>query len=134
MEIRGVDHVGLVVERIDDALETWQQLLGATLERRETLGEQGVEAAMLRVGEGRVELIAPVRSDTGVARFLASRGAGMHHLALEVADVRAALAELEAAGAKLVDSAPRAGLGGHEVAFVHPDAVHGVLVEVIARG
>jgi methylmalonyl-CoA epimerase len=134
VEIRGLDHVGLVVERIDEALETWERLLGATLERRETLADQGVEAVMLRVGPGRIELIAPVRDDTGVARFLDSRGSGMHHLALEVDDVRVALDELDAAGATLVDTAPRRGFGGHEVAFVHPDSVHGVLVEVIARG
>ncbi len=134
MEIRGLDHVGLVVEQIDEALETWERLLGATLERRETLGEQGVEAAMLRVGNGRIELIAPVRDDTGVARFLESRGSGMHHLALEVDDIRATLEELDAAGARLVDTEPRKGFGGHEVAFVHPEAMHGVLVEVISRG
>ncbi len=134
MEIRGLDHVGLVVESIDEALETCERLLGATLEHRETLGDQGVEAAMLLVGKGRIELIAPVRDDTGVARFLEKRGSGMHHLALEVDDVRVALDELDAAGARLVDTEPRRGFGGHEVAFVHPDSVQGVLVEVISRG
>jgi methylmalonyl-CoA/ethylmalonyl-CoA epimerase len=133
MTIRGVDHVGLVVESIDDALETYGRLFGAAVEERELLAEEGVEAAMLKIGAGRIELIAPVRDDTGVSRFLAKRGPGMHHLALEVDDVQVALGELEAAGATLLDTQPRRGFGGHEVAFVHPDSAHGVLVEVIAR-
>ena len=89
---------------------------------------------MLRVGAGRLELIAPARGDTGVARFLEKRGPGMHHVALEVPDVAAALRALEREGATLVDSEPRRGLGGHEVAFVHPESVHGVLVEVVSHG
>lgn len=134
MHARAVDHVAVVVENIDDALETYERLFGAALELRSRLDEQGVEAAMVRVGSGRVELIAPVRDDTGVARFLAQRGPGMHHLAFEVDSVASALGELEAAGATLVDTEPRTGLGGHEVAFVHPESAHGVLIEVISRG
>jgi methylmalonyl-CoA/ethylmalonyl-CoA epimerase len=134
VEVGAVHHVAMVVEDLDDALKTYARLFGAEVERRELLDAQGVEAAMLRVGSGRLELIAPVRDDTGVARFLEKRGPGMHHLALEVADVSTALRELADGGATLVDPEPRVGLGGHEVAFVHPESVHGVLVEVVSRG
>jgi methylmalonyl-CoA/ethylmalonyl-CoA epimerase len=134
VDIRTVDHVAMVVENLDTAVETYRRLFGAEVELRQLLDEQGVEAAMLTVGTGRIELLAPTRDDTGVARFLARRGAGMHHVAVEVGDCGAALAELEEAGATLVDTKPRKGLGGHEVAFVHPDSVHGVLVEVVSRG
>jgi methylmalonyl-CoA epimerase len=124
----------MVVDDLGEAIETHRRLFGAELELRERLESQRVEAAMLRVGDGRLELIAPLDDESGVARFLAKRGAGLHHVALEVGDVAAALAELRDAGATLVDEAPRRGLGGHEVAFVHPDSVHGVLVEVVAGG
>jgi methylmalonyl-CoA epimerase len=86
------------------------------------------------VGDGRVELLSALGDDTPVGRFLASRGPGMHHVAYEVADIRAALARLAEQGAELIDSEPRQGMFGLEVAFVHPDAVHGVLSEVVARG
>lgn len=134
MEIRVIDHVAMVVPDLDAALETYERLLGATVELRETLEAQGVEAAMLRAGDARLELLCPLDADSGVARFLASRGPGMHHLALEVDDVAGSLRELEREGARLVDSEPRRGLGGHEVAFVHPESLGGVLVEVVGRG
>jgi methylmalonyl-CoA/ethylmalonyl-CoA epimerase len=134
MESRGIHHLGVAVADLDEAVATYERLFGARLEHRETVPEQGVEAASLRVGEGRVELLAALGEDTPVGRFLASRGPGMHHVAYEVDDVRAALADLAAAGAELIDAAPRRGLFGLEVAFVHPDAVHGVLSEVVARG
>jgi methylmalonyl-CoA/ethylmalonyl-CoA epimerase len=134
VEIRAVHHVAMVVDDLDDAIDTYRLLFGAKLELRERLGAQQVEAALLRVGSGRLELITPLDEESGVARFLAKRGPGLHHVALEVPDVTAALAELERAGATLIDAEPRTGLGGHEVAFVHPESVHGVLVEVVADG
>jgi len=134
MEIRAIDHVAMVVPDLDAALGVYERLLGATVENRETLEAQGVEAAMLRAGDARLELICPLDQESGVARFLAARGPGMHHVALQVEDVTAALDELESAGARLIDSRPRRGLGGHEVAFVHPESLHGVLVEVVSRG
>jgi methylmalonyl-CoA epimerase len=88
---------------------------------------------LLEVGESHVELLSPLGEETPVGRFLASRGPGMHHVAYEVTDIRAALAELAAQGAELIDDEPRRGMFGLEVAFVHPDAVHGVLSEVVAR-
>lgn len=134
MRARGIHHLGVAVRDLDVALETYTTLLGARLEHRDRVAEQGVEAAAVLVGESRVELLAALGEDTPVGRFLAKRGEGMHHVAYEVDDVGTALGELEAAGAELIDEAPRQGLFGLEVAFVHPDAVHGVLTEVVSRG
>lgn len=131
---RGIHHVGFAVCDLDEAVATYARLFGAVVERRETLAEQGAEAVSLDVGGSRVELLAPTGDDTPVGRFLARRGPGMHHVAYEVDDVGLAIAELAAAGAQLVDERPRAGLFGLEVAFVHPDAVHGVLTEVVSGG
>lgn len=132
MVARGIHHLGLAVGDLDAALETYTRLFGAELERRETLESQGVEAAAVLVGSGRVELLAALGEDTPVGRFLARRGEGMHHVAYEVDDVRTALGHLTAAGAELIDEEPHLGLYGLQVAFVHPDAVHGVLSEVVS--
>jgi methylmalonyl-CoA/ethylmalonyl-CoA epimerase len=134
MEAAGIHHVGVAVEDLDEALHTYAQLFGGTLEHRSRVDDQGVEAASVRVGASRVELLAPLGEDTPVGRFLARRGPGMHHVAYEVADIRSALASLSAAGAELIDAAPRHGMFGLEVAFVHPESVHGVLSEVVSRG
>jgi methylmalonyl-CoA/ethylmalonyl-CoA epimerase len=129
-----VHHVGLAVEDLDDALRTYERLFGAKLEHRSRVEEQGVEAASIRVGESRLELLGALDEETPVGRFLAKRGPGMHHVAYEVKDIRAALAHLSEAGAELIDETPRRGMFGLEVAFVHPDSVHGVLSEVVADG
>ena len=134
MVASGIHHLGVAVDDLDDALATYERLFGATLEHRAAMPSQGVEAASVLVGKGRVELLAPTGADTPVGRFLADRGPGMHHVAYEVQDVSDALRDLASAGAQLVDEAPRSGLFGLEVAFVHPDAVHGVLSEVVSRG
>jgi methylmalonyl-CoA epimerase len=131
---RGIHHLGVAVGDLDAALETYTRLFGAELEHRETLESQGVEAAAVLVGSGRVELLASLGEDTPVGRFLARRGEGMHHVAYEVDDVRTALGELAAVGAELIDEEPHLGLYGLQVAFVHPDAVHGVLSEVVSVG
>ena len=132
MQPRGVHHVGVAVLDLDEAVATYTRLLGAALEHREAVPDQGVEAALVLVGADRIELLAPTGEDTPVGRFLARRGPGVHHLAYEVDDVGEALAELAAAGCALVDAVPRPGLFGLQVAFVHPDAVHGVLTEVVS--
>ena len=134
MEPRGIHHLGVAVEDLDSALSTYERLFGARLEHRETVDDQGVEAASVRIGSDRVELLAALGDDTPVGRFLAKRGPGMHHVAYEVADVGAALEALNAEGAELIDASPRRGLFGLEVAFVHPDAVHGVLAEIVSGG
>jgi methylmalonyl-CoA/ethylmalonyl-CoA epimerase len=134
VEPRGIHHLGVAVEDLDSALSTYERFFGARLEHRETVDDQGVEAASVRIGSDRVELLAALGDDTPVGRFLAKRGPGMHHVAYEVDDVGAALEELNAEGAELIDASPRRGLFGLEVAFVHPDAVHGVLTEVVSGG
>jgi len=132
--VRGVHHVGVAVEYLDEAISSYEQLFGAELAGRQTQDAQGVEAASLLVGSGHVELLAALAPDTPVGRFLASRGPGMHHVAYEVEDISAELARLEGQGARLIDSEPRRGLFGTQVAFVHPESVHGVLSELVARG
>jgi methylmalonyl-CoA/ethylmalonyl-CoA epimerase len=132
VEVRSVHHVAFAVTDLDEALETYQQLFGARIELRGRMDDQGVEAAYLRIGDGRVELVSALGEDTPVGRFLAKRGPGMHHVAYEVADVVSAVRSLVAKGVEVIDPEPRPGLGGHEVSFVHPDSVHGVLVEVIS--
>jgi methylmalonyl-CoA/ethylmalonyl-CoA epimerase len=131
---RGIHHLGVAVDDLDSALETYERLFGAEVEHEATIDEQGVRAASLRIGEGRVELLEALGQDTPVGRFLAKRGPGMHHVAYEVTDLRETLAELTREGAELIDREPRAGLFGLEVAFVHPDSVHGVLSEVVSVG
>ena len=134
MQARGIHHVGVSVGDLDQAVATYERLFGAEIEHRATVDDQGVRAASVRIGDGRVELLEPLGEDTPVGRFLAKRGPGMHHVAYEVSDLRATLVELADAGADLIDESPRAGLFGLEVAFVHPDSVHGVLSEVVSTG
>jgi methylmalonyl-CoA/ethylmalonyl-CoA epimerase len=131
VEVRSVHHVAFAVSDLDEAVDTYERLFGARVELRDRMEDQGVEAAYLRIGSGRVELVSALTEDTPVGRFLAKRGPGMHHVAYEVGDVAAAVRSLVSQGAELIDSEPRPGLGGHEVSFVHPDSVYGVLVEVI---
>ena len=130
----GVHHVGVAVEDLDEAISSYERLFGGELAGRQTQDEQGVEAASLLVGNGHVELLAPLAPDTPLGRFLARRGPGMHHVAYEVDDISAELARLKGEGARLIDAAPRRGLFGTQVAFVHPESVHGVLSELVARG
>jgi methylmalonyl-CoA/ethylmalonyl-CoA epimerase len=134
MSPRAIHHLGVAVENLDDAVDTYERLLGASLEHRETMPEQGVEAAAMLVGSGRVELLAALGEDTPVGRFLAKRGPGMHHVAYDVDDLPMALDDLAGQGAELIDSRPRPGLYGMQVAFVHPDSMHGVLVELVSDG
>jgi methylmalonyl-CoA epimerase len=134
VEPHGIHHLGVAVDDLDSALVTYERLFGAELEHRETVEEQGVEAASLRIGSDRVELLAALGEDTPIGKFLSKRGPGMHHVAYEVDDVGAALDELAAEGAELIDARPRRGLFGLQVAFVHPDAVHGVLAEIVSVG
>ncbi|HEY0416353.1 MAG TPA: methylmalonyl-CoA epimerase [Gaiellaceae bacterium] len=131
MAVRGVHHVGIAVDDLDAAIERYTRLFGATLEHRDRLEDQGVEAASLRVGASRVELVAALGADTPVGRFLERRGPGIHHVAFETDDVASELARLAADGVQLVDEVPRRGMFGLEVAFVHPDATGGVLAEFV---
>jgi methylmalonyl-CoA/ethylmalonyl-CoA epimerase len=130
--VKSVHHLGIAVEDLDASLLMYEELFGARLEHRESVEEQGVEAASLRVGESRVELLRPLGPDTPVGRFLAKRGPGMHHIAFQVDDVGEELARLRAEGAQLIDESPRRGLFGLQVAFVHPEATGGVLAEFVS--
>ena len=134
MRARRIHHLGVAVRDLEEAFDTYTRLFGAELEHRETLEEQGVEAIALMLGESRLELLGALGEDTPVGRFLAKRGPGMHHVGYWVDDVAAALADLAREGAQLIDEQPRLGLYGLQVAFVHPDSVHGVLAEVVSDG
>ena len=134
VEAQSIHHVGVAVEDLDAAVRAYERLFGGRLEHRERVDDQGVEAASMRLGKSRVELLAALEEDTPIGRFLAKRGEGMHHIAYEVGDVADALERLAAEGVELIDTRPRRGMFGLEVAFVHPDSVHGVLSEVVSVG
>lgn len=134
MGVEGIHHLAVAVADLEEAVATYERLLGASVELRESLPDQGVEAVLLQVGESRVELLASTGEDTPVGRFLASRGPGLHHVAYAVDDLPGTLRRLEAQGVELVDREPRPGLGGLPVAFLHPSAAHGVLCELVGRG
>jgi methylmalonyl-CoA/ethylmalonyl-CoA epimerase len=127
----GIHHVGIAVDDLEAAIARWTSLFGATLEHRERVEDQGVEAASLRVGESRIELLAALGPETPVGKFLAKRGPGVHHVAFGTSDVAAELARLHADGVELVDEAPRRGMFGLQVGFVHPEATGGVLAEFV---
>jgi methylmalonyl-CoA/ethylmalonyl-CoA epimerase len=133
VEALRIHHLGLAVDDLDEAVGTYERLLGGTVEHRATVEEQGVEAAAVRLGESRVELVASLGAETPVGKFLAKRGPGMHHVAYEVEDLPGALRHLSDQGAELIDQTPHRGLFGLQVAFVHPDSVHGVLAELVAQ-
>jgi len=126
-----IDHVGVAVDDIDAALALYRDSLGMPLVHRETVAEQGVEAALLDVGDGHVELLQPLGPETAVGKFLASRGPGLHHVAYRVENVERTLSALAAAGLRLIDEHPRAGIRGSRVAFVHPASTGGVLTEIV---
>ncbi len=131
-----IDHIGVAVEQLDDALQLYRDRFELDVAHREVVEEQGVEAVLLDVGEGHVELLAPLSPDTPVGRFLAKSGPGLHHVAYQVSDIDGTLEELRAAGLRLIDERPRTGIRGSRVAFVHPRASAGVLTEIVepARG
>jgi len=126
-----IDHVGVAVDDLDAAIALYRDALGMPLVHRETVNEQGVEAALLDVGDGHMELLAPLGPDTPVGKFLARQGPGLHHVAYRVPDVAAALETLSDAGMRLIDEEPRGGIRGSRVAFVHPASTGGVLTEIV---
>lgn len=126
-----LDHVGIAVHSLDESLSLFESITGHKGYGRERVDSQGVEVVFLGTGPGRLELLAPTRDDSAVAKHLAKRGPGMHHLCYRVADVAAELDRHRAEGRRLVDEAPRAGAHGHRVAFLHPKSTGGVLVELL---
>jgi methylmalonyl-CoA/ethylmalonyl-CoA epimerase len=126
-----IDHIGVAVEDIDAAIELYRDGFGMELAHRETVESQGVEAVLLDVGDGHVELLAPLGPDTPVGKYLAKNGTGLHHVAYAVDDIDAALEKIGAAGIQLIDSEPRAGIRDSRVAFLHPRSTGGVLTEIV---
>jgi methylmalonyl-CoA/ethylmalonyl-CoA epimerase len=126
-----VDHLGVAVEDLDAAIELYSERFGMPLQHRETVSEQGVEAALLGVGDSHVELLWPLGEDTPVGRFLAKRGPGLHHTAYRCADVSETLEQCRARGLRLIDEQPRRGIRDSRVAFLHPASTGGVLTELV---
>jgi methylmalonyl-CoA/ethylmalonyl-CoA epimerase len=126
-----IEHIGIATRQLDDALSFWRDALGLEVAQTEVVEEQKVRVAMLPIGEPRIELLEPTSSDSPVARFLEKRGAGIHHIAVRVDDIRATIRRLKASGARLIDESPRVGAGGCLVAFVHPSSANGVLLELV---
>ena len=126
-----IDHIGVAVSDLDAAIELHTSAYGMELVHRETVESQGVEAVLLDVVENHVELLAPLSEETPVGKFLAKRGPGLHHVAYQVTDIDAALAELREAGVRMIDEQPRTGIRSSRVAFLHPSASGGVLTELV---
>jgi methylmalonyl-CoA/ethylmalonyl-CoA epimerase len=129
--LSAIDHVGVAVDSIDSALALYRDALGLTLVHREIVAEQGVDAALLDVGDGHVELLQALGPDTAVGRFLARQGPGLHHVAYRVASVQETLDACVAAGLRVIDQTPRTGIRGSRVAFLHPASTGGVLTEIV---
>ena len=126
-----IDHIGVAVEDLDAAIELYRQQFEMGEQYREVVEQQGVEAVLLEVGEGHIELLKPLGPDTAVGKFLESRGPGLHHVAYQTADIDSALDQVRAAGLELIDETPRIGIRGARVAFLHPKATGGVLTELV---
>ena len=126
-----IDHIGVAVEDLDAAIELYERSFGMAVQHRETVEDFGVEAVLLEIGDGHVELLRPLSPDSGVGRFLSKNGPGMHHVAYATDDIDAALEEVRSAGVRLIDEQPRRGIRNSRVAFLHPKATGGVLTELV---
>lgn len=126
-----INHLGIATNGIEEALKFWENALGLENVHTETVEDQKVRVAMLPLGETRIELLEPTSADSPISKFLEKRGGGIHHIAVEVEDIEAALAKLKAEGMRLIDNEPRVGAEGCLVAFVHPSAANGVLLELV---
>ncbi len=126
-----IDHIGIAVEDIDEALPLYTERLGLREQHRETVEEQGVHALLLEVGDSHLELIAPIGPESGVAKFIERNGPGLHHVAYRTDDIDAELERVRAAGLRLIDEEPRIGIRGSRVAFLHPKSTGRVLTELV---
>lgn len=126
-----INHLGIATKGIDEALKFWEDALGLKNVHTEIVEDQKVRVAMLPIGESRIELLEPTSTDSPISKFLEKRGGGIHHIAVEVEDIEAALAKLKREGARLIDETPRIGAEGCLVAFVHPASANGVLLELV---
>jgi methylmalonyl-CoA epimerase len=132
MTIKKIDHIAIVVESLDTALSVYRDALGMTVTDVREMPEQDVKMAFLPTGDSEIELLEPLSADSGIGKYLAKRGEGLHHICLEVDDIDATLADLKAKGAQLIDETPKRGAYGR-IAFIHPKGAHGVLVELVQR-
>ena len=126
-----INHLGIATKGIDEALKFWSDALGLENVHTEIVADQKVRVAMLPIGESRIELLEPTSEDSPISKFLAKRGPGIHHIAVAVDDIEAALAKLKSQGMRLIDETPRTGAEGCLVAFVHPASTNGVLLELV---
>jgi methylmalonyl-CoA/ethylmalonyl-CoA epimerase len=126
-----IDHIGVAVEDLDGAVKLYGERFGMAEQHRETVESQGVEAVLLEIGEGHVELLRPLSEDTPVGKFIAKRGAGLHHVAYQTDDIERTLGAVRDAGLELIDQEPRIGIRGSRVAFLHPRSTGGVLTELV---
>ena len=126
-----IAHIGIATKSLDEGLAVWRDALGLEVDSTEEVVEQGVRVAMMAVGDTHVELLEALTPDSAVGKFIAKRGPGIHHIAIEVEDIRASLADLKNKGVRLIDETPRVGAGGCLVAFVHPSTTNGVLLELV---
>jgi methylmalonyl-CoA/ethylmalonyl-CoA epimerase len=133
MKILKIDHIGIAVNSIDDGKNFWSDILGLEFEGDETVEAQKVKTAFFPVGESEVELLESTASDGPIAKFIEKKGQGIQHIAFRVENIESALAELKEKGVRLIDETPRKGAGGAKIAFLHPKATSGVLVELSER-
>lgn len=133
-KVSKIQHLGVAVSSIEDALNFWREGMGLELGAVEVVEDQGVKVALLPIGESRIELLEPTGDETPVGRFIAKRGQGIHHICVEVDDVAAKLEELKTRGVRLIDEQPRIGAAGALVAFIHPANTGGVLIELTQKG
>ncbi|HSE30400.1 MAG TPA: methylmalonyl-CoA epimerase [Pyrinomonadaceae bacterium] len=126
-----LDHIGLATRELEEGLALWRDTFGLEVDATEEIQEQGVRVAMLAIGDTHVELLEPLSPESPVGKFLARRGPGIHHLAVEVEDIHASLADLKKRGARLIDATPRVGARGCLVAFIHPATTNGILLELV---
>ena len=130
MTIKRIDHIAIVVENLDQALEVYRDALGMTVAAIKEMPEQDVKMAFLPTGDSEIELLEPIHPDSGIAKYLAKRGEGMHHVCLEVDDIEGMLAQLQAKGIQLINETPKVSTDGKKYAFVHPKSAFGVMVEL----
>jgi len=126
-----IDHIGIAVRSLADSVKVYEDSIGLKATGYETVEDQGVQLAMIPVGDSRLELLEPLHADSPIEKFMAKRGEGIHHIALEVDDIEKALEQLKASGARLIDAAPRRGAHNTKIAFIHPSSTHGVLLELV---
>src|SRR6478672_5584388 len=129
-----IDHIGIAVKSLADAVKMYEDTIGLTVSGYDQVDDQGVRVAMLPLGDSRIELLEPIRPDSPIEKFMAKRGEGIHHIAVRVDNIEAALERFKAAGARLIDTTPRIGAHNTRIAFVHPASTHGVLLELVEHG